>query len=105
MEEILKTRTSTNLVLEEHVQTSQKVWEIPLMAIEKAELWSSNNDPLNQERLGPILSPTFGTAPVVSYGLGLSNEAVLVEVGLRLVFELCAPHQCHCGEIADPGGL
>jgi hypothetical protein len=41
---------------------------------------------------------------VVPCGLGLSNEAVRVAVGLRLGLELCTPHQCQCGEIADPGG-
>src|SRR6218665_3340254 len=64
------------------------VWARPLIAIERAAVWSSNNDPLNQARLGAVSSPHSGdwllTIPVASGGLGLSNEAVRVAVGLRL---------------------
>ena len=41
---------------------------------------------------------------MISCGLGLNNEAVRVAAGLRLGLTLCAPHPCHCGEIADSGG-
>src|SRR6218665_2483765 len=37
-------------------------------------------------------------------GLDLSNEAIRVAIGLRLGLDLCTPHQCQCGETADPRG-
>lgn len=108
LDEILESRSSTKPTGDEQLLTSQKVWDRPLIAIERAAVWSSNNDPLNQARLGAVSSPHSGdwllTIPVASCGLGLSNEAVRVAVGLRLGLELCAPHQCHCGETADSGG-
>src|SRR6218665_1503874 len=108
LDEILESRPSTKPTGDEQLLTSQKVWDRPLIAIERAAVWSSNNDLLNQARLGAVSSPPSGdwllTIPVASCGLGLSNEAVRVAVGLRLGLELCAPHQCHCGETADSGG-
>jgi len=34
----------------------------------------------------------------------LDDEAVRVAIGLRLVLELCVPHQCHCGAQVDAFG-
>jgi len=39
--------------------------------------------------------------PIASCGLRLDDEAVRVAVGLRLGFDLCSPHQCHCGSLLD----
>src|SRR6218665_2910388 len=44
------------------------------------------------------------TIPVRNCGLDLSNEAIRVAIGLRLGLDLCTPHQCQCGETADPRG-
>src|SRR6218665_2083207 len=74
----------------------------------KTLVWSSNNDPFDRARLLAASAPPAGdwplTAPIGSCGLGLSNEAVRVAIGLRLGLKLCAPHQCQCGETTDPRG-
>jgi len=71
-------------------------------------VWTSLNDPLSRARLGAVTSAHAGdwmtTVPITSCGLGLSNEAVRVAIGLRLGLDLSAPHQCQCGEMTDQGG-
>src|SRR6218665_222792 len=93
---------------EDATLTKQKTWNVPLIAIDKTLVWSSNNNPLDQARLLAVSAPHAGDwllkAPIASCGLGLSNEAVLVAIGLRLGLNLCAPHQCQCGETTDPRG-
>ena len=41
---------------------------------------------------------------IVSRGIRLDDEAVRVEIGLRLGLEICAPYQCHCGAQVDAYG-
>jgi len=40
-----------------------------------------------------------------SCGLKMDDEAVRVAVGLRLGFDLCVPHECHCGSMVDARGV
>src|SRR6218665_2546232 len=106
--EILEARKSTLPGGGDATLTEQKTWDSPLIAIDKTLVWSSNNDPLDQARLLAVSAPHAGdwllTAPIASCGLGLSNEAVRVAIGLRLGLNLCSPHQCQCGETTDPRG-
>src|SRR6218665_626230 len=107
-EEILETRKSTLPGGEVAMLSKQKTWYVPLIAIDKSMVWTSNDDQLSRARLLAVLA-TFRsdwllTAPIASCGLGLSNEAVRVAIGLRLGLKLCAPHQCQCGETTDPRG-
>src|SRR5678816_4163548 len=93
MDEIMEARKPTMPGGVEPALTSQKVWDRPLIDIDKAEVWAFNSDPLNRARLGAVTSPHAGdwlsTVPVASCGLGLSNEAVRVAIGLRLGLNLC----------------
>ena len=106
--EIQESRRSTLPVGEAPAWNRQKTWDRPLIDQDKATVWSANIDPLNRARLGAVSSPHAGdwlsTVPIASCGLGLSNEAIRVAIGLRLGLNLCASHQCQCGQIADPGG-
>src|SRR6218665_3244862 len=106
--EILEARKSTLPGNEDATVIKQETWDVPLIEIDKTLVWSSNNDPLDRARLLAVSAPLAGdwllTAPIVSCGLGLSNEAVGVAIGLHLGLNLCAPHQCQCGETTDPRG-
>ena len=86
--------------------SKQKTWYVPLIAIDKSMIWTSNDDQLSRARLLAVLATYAGdwllTAPIASCGLGLSNEAVRVAIGLRLGLNLCAPHQCQCGDRGHP---
>src|SRR5688572_11992838 len=86
----------------------QKAWYRPLKDGDKATVWNGCDDPLNQARMRALSAPHAGnrqrTIRLISCGLGLNNEAVRVAAGLRLGLTLCAPHPCHCEEIADSGG-
>ena len=77
MEEIMEARKPTMPGGVEAALTSQKVWDRPLIDIDKAEVWAFNSDPLNRARLGAVTSPHAGdwlsTVPVASCGLGLSR--------------------------------
>ena len=42
--------------------------------------------------------------PIANCGLRIDGEAVRVGVALRLVLELCAPHDCGCGAQVDAWG-
>jgi len=59
--------------------TKQTTLDVPLIAIDKSLIWSSNHDPFNRARLQAVSTPQDGhwllTAPIASYGMGLSNEA------------------------------
>ena len=43
--------------------------------------------------------------PIVSCGLHLENEDILVAVGLRLGAALCHAHQCPCGALVEVNDL
>src|SRR6218665_3338369 len=92
--EILEARNSTLPGGEDAILSKQKTWDVPLIEINKTLVWSSNNDPLDQARLQAVSAPHAGdwllTAPIASCGLGLSNEAVRVAIGLHLGLNLCA---------------
>jgi len=86
-------------------------------------VYATYSDPINKARLNAVTSPHAGnwlsTIPVTACGLDLSKEAIRVAIGLRLgnpsghwtaswscvvMLDLCAPHQCQCGETADQRG-
>ena len=43
--------------------------------------------------------------PLSACGLRLSDEAVRIAVGLRLGLDICIPHTCPCGVLADAKGI
>src|SRR6218665_1402689 len=94
--EILEARKSTLPGGEDAALTKQKTFDVPLIAIDKTLVWSSNNDPLDQARLLAVSAPHAGdwflTAPIASCCLGLSNEALRVAIGLGLnLCSTCTP--------------
>ena len=107
-EEMMEARRDSLPAVMEPCPVQQKAWDRPLIDGDKAKVWNGCNDPLNQARMRALSAPHagdwLGTIPLVSCGLGLSNEAVRVAAGLRLGLTLCAPHPCQCGEITDSGG-
>ena len=107
-EEILQARSTSLPSGDETTLTRQKVWDRPLIDKERSELWTALNDPLSRARLGAVTSAHAGdwmaTVPITSCGLGLSNEAVRVAIGLRLGLDLSTPNKCQCGEMADQEG-
>src|SRR5688572_7140586 len=107
-EEMLEARRDSMPAVVGPNLSRQKNWDRPLIDSDKTKVWTGCSDPLSQARLRAVAAPHAGdwlvTIPLVTCGLGLSNEAVRVAAGLRLGLTLCAPHRCQCGEIADPGG-
>ena len=39
--------------------------------------------------------------PISVCDLRISNEAVRIAIGRRLVINICEPHSCPCGEVVD----
>src|SRR6218665_1639242 len=103
LDELLEARKNTQPSSAESIW-KQKMWYRPL--IDKAVVSAENSDPINRARLNAVTSPHAGDwlsiIPVRNCGLDLSNEAIRVAIGLRLGLDLCTPHQCQCGETADP---
>ena len=106
--QILVARGSLQPVGVEPALNKQSAWDRPLIEQDKMEVWTAYTDPVNRARLLAVSSAHSGdwlmTLPISSCGLCLDNEAFRVAIGLRLGINLCAPHQCQCGETVDPRG-
>jgi len=98
---------------------SQLIWRSP---IREPQCWALRNNQLiviviiviitYRLHISGFLSCCFHAAqwrltvlPIAICNLKLDDEAVRVAVGLRLWLNLCEPHQCHCGSVADVSGL
>jgi Reverse transcriptase (RNA-dependent DNA polymerase) len=108
LDELLEARKNTLPSSVEPPWIKQKMWDGPLIEADRTTVWAAYNDPVSRARLGAVTSPHAGdwlsTIPVTACGLVLTNEAVRVAVGLRLGLDLCAPHECQCGEMTDTRG-
>ena len=66
----------------------------------------SEQDIHHQAGLLVLSTPNNGyclrALPIPSCGLQLYDDAVVVDVGLRLGARLCEPHMCPCGANVDP---
>src|SRR6218665_2600922 len=107
LDELLEARKNTKPSSAESIW-KQKTWDRPLIESDKAVVSAAYGDPINRARLNVVTSPHAGdwlsNIPVSNCGLDLSNEEIRVATGLRRGLDLCAPHQCLCGETADPRG-
>ena len=65
-------------------------------------------DDYSKARFNAVSAPHSGdwlhARPITSCGLRLEDEAVRITVGMRLVVNLCEPHKCPCGTLADARG-
>ena len=86
----------------------QHTWDAPVIAADKASLWSSLTDSNNRVSLLAVSSPHSGdwlhALPMASCGTRLDNEAIRVAVGLRLGINLCEQHICPYGTLVDAMG-
>jgi len=86
----------------------QTVWDFAAIMADKALVSSSYSYSYHQARLLAVSTPHSSdwlhALPISACGLRLDNEAVIVAVGLRLGVDLCTPHDCPCGKMADARG-
>jgi len=86
----------------------QAVWDAPAITADKTAVSSSYSDSYHQARLSVVSTPHSSdwlhALPISACGLRLDKEAVSVAVGLRLGVDLCTPHDCPCGKMADARG-
>src|SRR6218665_2756627 len=92
----------TELLLTDHFPTnSQAKLDAPLLQKEYSILLQSSTEPSELTRLKAVSFQHAGDwlncLPIKSCGLGLSDEAIRVAVGLCLGANLCQPHTCACG--------
>ena len=75
-----------------------KRWDKPAIAADQAAVKSHFCDSFNTTRLLAVSAPHSGNwlhaLPLATCSLKLDNEAIRLAVGLRLVINLCEPHQC-----------
>jgi len=83
----------------------QAVWDAPAIMADKTLVSSSYSDSYHQARFSAVSTPHSSdwlhALPISTFGLRLDIEAVRVAVGLRLGVDLCTPHDCPCGKMAD----
>ena len=86
----------------------QSGWDKPVIAADLAAVKSHLCDSFKTARLLAVSAPHSGdwlhALPLATCGLKLDNEAIRIAVGLRLGVNLCEPHQCSCGKLADALG-
>ena len=86
----------------------QSAWDKPVISADVAAVKSHLFDTFNTARLLAVSAPHSGdwlhALPLVTCGLKLDNEAIIIAVGLRLGVNLCEPHQCPCGKLGDARG-
>jgi hypothetical protein len=87
----------------------QSSWDRPGIEKDKADLWLSFTNPVDQARFLAVSARHSGdwlhALPIKSCGLRLDDEAVRVAVGLRLGVRICVPHPCVCGSQVDALGI
>jgi len=95
-------------VVQDTLPTKQPFWDRPGVLEDKALVEASlNSIHLRASFLAASMHHSgdwLFAMPIASCGLTLDDEAVRVAVGLRLGFDLCVPHQCHCGSLVDACG-
>ena len=101
--------TSHNIPLPDNTSAiKQHAWDVPVIAPDKASLWTSLTDSHNRARLLAVSSLHSGdwlhALPRASCGTRLDNEAIRVAVGLRMEVNMCEPHMCPCGILVDAKG-
>ena len=88
--------------------TKQSVWNRTGIMADQAVVMSAFTDNFNRARLlaasASHSGDWFRALPLSTCGLRLDNEAVRVDVGLRLGTSLSEPHQCPCGKQVDARG-
>ena len=71
-------------------------------------LFAAQPDDYHRARLTDVKAPHSGdwlnALPITSCGLRLEDDAIRVDVGLRLGASLCEPHQCTCGNMVNTRG-
>jgi len=86
----------------------QAVWDAPAITADKTLVSSSYSDSYHQVRLSAVSTPQSSdwlhALPISACSLRLDNETVRVAVGLRLGVDLCTPHDCPSGKMADARG-
>ena len=100
---------SHNIPLLDNTSTiKQHASDAPVIAADKASLWSSLTDSHNTARLLAVSSPYSGdwlhALPVASCGTRLDNEAIWVAVRQSPGVNLCEPHMCPCNTFVDAKG-
>ena len=90
--------TSHNIPFPDNTSAiKQHAWDAPVIAADKASLWTSLTDSHNRARLLVVTSPHSGdwlyALTVASCGTRLDNEAIRVAVGLRQE-STCVNHIC-----------
>jgi hypothetical protein len=102
-------RDTHNLpVPDQSAATKQRSWDKSLVEREFSLLMQQQADDHNKARLLAVSAKHSGdwlhATPISSCGLRLDDEAIRIAVGLRLGAEVCQPHTCTCGNIADALG-
>jgi hypothetical protein len=86
----------------------QSFWDRPGIEIDIQHIRDNSRDEYNKARLNAVSAPHSGdwlhARPITSCGLRLDDEAIRVAVGMRLGVNLCEPHKCPCGAMADARG-
>ena len=91
------------------LQTSQRAWYAPMMVRDCQTLLdnvTSDNDKVSLLAVkADHGSEWIFALPISAFGLRISNEAVRIEIGLRLGLNICEPHSCPCGGVVDDKGI
>lgn len=88
--------------------SKQRSWDGVVVDREFSVLMQHQTDDYNKARLLAASAKHSGdwlhAIPITSCGLRLDNEAIRIAVGLRLGSDICQPHTCICGAMADVRG-
>ncbi|KAF0306974.1 Retrotransposable element SLACS protein [Amphibalanus amphitrite] len=94
-------------VPERDEQLKQKAWDAVLAKQQQEKLLSEANQ-YDRARLLSTAAPESGAwlhaAPSANLGTLLDRETLRVAIALRLGADVCRPHRCRCGSIADSKG-
>ena len=89
-------------------RSKQRCWDQASVDHGLKVLESHHSDPYHKARLMASRNPDGGHLrhawPISACGLRLDDEAVRVDIGLRLMIDLCEEHDCPCGFKVDRMG-
>ena len=88
-------------------QLKQKAWDSVLAQQNQRKLLSESNQ-FSRARLLSAAAPESGawlhSTPAATLGTLLDRETLRIAIALRVGADVCIPHRCKCGSVADSKG-
>jgi len=108
LKEYLELWSASGSAIPEPLPLKQSSWDRPGIEKDRTSIESGLTTTLQRASFNTATSRHSGdwlqALPSTSCGLKLDDEAIRVEVGIRLALDLCVPHQCRCGSQVDSFG-